>query len=255
MSDAMECAINADTLDTTLDILRSLSGEAKFNFSPDGLTVKLVGPANVAMHNPVTVTAAAFEKVPTGEVTIGVNLERLQDYISKADSDQSVALAFDAETGMFNISYANVDVDLAAIDPDSVRKEPDVNELDLPNTVVVDRGDLADACEVVDMTGDHVTLSCDIDGEFRFYAEGDTDTATWTFGRDDIIGGTINENTESVFSVKYLYGTGTDPSIVKEIPSGEIEIEIGDTYPMFLRFEYADGDASVRTMIAPRVAT
>jgi len=250
MSDTVEASINADTLDTALDILQSLVDESRFHLSPDGLTAAVVDPANVAMHKPLELHAGAFDSAPSGEATIGVNLERLQDYISKANSDQSVALSVDLETGTMEIAYAKYSTSMALIDPDAIRKDPDTSQVELQNEFVVEASDLQDAIDYADLASDHVAIKADPDnGEVQITAEGDTDDTTVTLDGDDLIGGSLDAESEALFSLDYF------TSVVDDIPGGEVRVLTDQEYPAKLFYEFADGNASVETMIAPRIST
>lgn len=250
----LQASIPYQTLNDTLDILRTVGDEAILRIGADGLEVSLVDPANVAMHH-VELSSSAFDIAPKGSFPIGVNLNRLQDVIGKASNDQSIALGYKAETRKLNISYSNVSVDLACIDPDSIRQEPDVNELDLPNQFVVESEDFEDAVEMADMMSDHVVIECDPDGEVAIIAEGDTDDVTVTLDHDDLLpGSSITEEAVSMFSVAYLYGKGKKKAnILGDIPDTELEVHVGDEFPMMMYFDFAGGDGSVETLFAPRI--
>lgn len=250
-------SIDAGTLTTTLDILQTAGSEAKLHLGADGLDVHLVDPANVMMHH-IDVSPSAFRHTPGGSFTFGANLERLQDFCAKADADQSIDFSFKPKTREMNIQYANVDYDMACIDPDSIRNEPDVNELDLPNHFTVALSDLKDALYHVDLVSDHVDITCDADAEtVAIVGDGDTDDVRVALDEDDLIRSHIREDTEALFSMPYLYsgsdGSGDYGKAVKKIPGDEVTITCGEEFPMWLDYEYADGNAEVRTMLAPRI--
>jgi proliferating cell nuclear antigen len=250
-------SIDAGTLRTTLDVLQTAADEAKLHLGADGLEVHIVDPANVMMHH-IDVSAAAFRTTPSGSFTVGVNLERLADFCAKAGSGQTIDFSFKPATRELNIQYDRVDYDMACIDPDSIRKEPDVNDLDLPNWATVPTSDLSDALYHADLVSDHVNLTCDSDAEtLTVTAEGDTDDVTVTLDDAEFVNHHIREDTTAKFSMAYLYsgsqGSGDHGKVVKEIPGEEVTVTLGDEFPMWLDYEYADGDAEVRTMLAPRI--
>ncbi|MFB6128811.1 MAG: DNA polymerase sliding clamp, partial [Halorhabdus sp.] len=137
---------------------------------------------------------------------------------------------------------------LALIDPDSIRAEPDIPDLDLPARVVLEGADLDRAVRAADMVSDHVALLVDADDEvFRVHAEGDTDDVDLELERDDLIDLEVGD-ADSLFSLDYL------KDLNKAIPKdAEVELLLGESFPAKIKFEYADGAASVTQMLAPRI--
>lgn len=251
-STELTTSIDADTLDTTLGILRTLDSEAILRLGKDGLDVSIVDPGNVAMHH-IDVQPGAFDIVPNGEFAIGVNLERLQDAISKAGSGQSVDLGFKPSNRMLNVSYANVNIDLAAIDPDSIRQEPDSADVDLANKFQTMTTELDDAIDILGIINNHegtVKIECDPDEEeVRLLSESDVDSSVITLDHDDVESASVDKSTVSIYSHDYL------EDIVSEIPGGPVTIETDEEYPIRLFYSYAGGSAEVESTLAPRVDT
>lgn len=262
----LETALQKRGLADTLEILQTLSPEGRMNFGREGLNVALVDPATVAMHY-LDLGTGAFEDVPSGQITLGTNLERLEESVGKAEPSDVVTLGYAADKGMTNIQYGNVSVNMAAIDPNAIRNPPEESDLEHANEFTVKRETLADALDIADMVSDHVVIECDPDGrEVRFKGEGDTDDATYTFDHDDVIDAKINDETDSMFSMDYLWGRGTDAAgIVRSMPDGEVTVRVASgekefsdpksqgEYPLDLSYQYADGAGEVLTRLAPRV--
>ena len=243
--------IQAGHLKDALGVLQTAVSEAIVHIGSHGIRVSCIDPSTVSMHNPLEIDASGFEHVPDGSFALGVNLIRLEDYLSKASPDDLVNLSFKPTTRMLNIQYGRVDVDLACIDPDTIRAEPDTNEIDLPNQFTIPVSDWVDALDVADLTSDHVCVVCQPDEEqVAVRAEGDTDFVEVAFGREDTLDPSkITDETESKFSLEYL------TRIAKAMPSGEVSVSVGDEFPTILEYEFADGHGHVETMVAPRIDT
>lgn len=256
----LETSIPFETLDTTLDVLRALSDEAVLRIGKDGIGTTMVDPAAVAMTT-IDVRPSAFDITPPGQFALGVNLERFQDFIGKADDDQSIMLAFDTETRKLNIQYANKDLRLAGLDPDSIQDGPTPSDLDFANEFVVDRGTWKDALEMAHFVSDHVTIRVEPDnGQVVVEAVGDNDDILVELdGRDDLLEASLNEETETKLSLDYLVGgngSKANDGVVNVVPKGgEIGVEIDDTMPIIMSYDYADGHATAETKLAPRVDT
>ncbi|MFT4885168.1 MAG: proliferating cell nuclear antigen [Natronomonas sp.] len=193
-------------------------------------------------------SAAAFESYETDGGVIGVNLDRLEDIVGMADSDQLIHLELDEETRKLHISLDGLEYTLALIDPDSIRQEPDLPDLDLSAEIVIEGKDIARAVKAADMVSDHIALGVDPDAE-EFYvdAEGDTDDVHLELGRDDLIDLTAGE-ARSLFSLDYL------KDMNKAIPKdAEVTMELGQEFPVKMHFDFAEGDGHVTFMLAPRI--
>ena len=157
--------VSADTLKTTLDSVSVLVDECKIHLEEDGLEIRAVDPANVGMVD-LSLSADAFESYEADGGLIGVNLSRLEDIAGMADAGQLVSLELDEETRKLHIQIDGLEYTLTLIDPDSIRQEPDIPDLDLA-------------------------------------AEGDADDVHLELDRDDLIDLTAAD-AHSLFSLDYL---------------------------------------------------
>ncbi len=239
--------VNANTLQATLESVGVLVDECKIHLEEDGLAIRAVDPANVGMVD-LSLEAGAFESYEADGGLIGVNLVRLQDIAGMADADQLVHLDLDEETRKLHISIDGLEYTLALIDPDSIREEPDLPDLDLPATVVIEGRDIDRAVTAADMVSDHIELGVD-DDEDVFYveAEGDTDDVHLELGTEDLID-LVAGPASSLFSLDYL------EDMNKAMPKdAEVTLELGEEFPVKLHYEFAEGDGQVTYMLAPRI--
>jgi len=239
--------VGAETLRGALDSVSVLVDECKINLNEDGLAIRAVDPANVGMVD-LTLDVEAFESYETDGGVIGVNLARLEDFVGMADSDQLVQLELDEETRKLHVRIDGLEGTLALIDPESIRKEPDIPDLDLPATIVVEGRDIDRAVKAADMVSDHIALGVDPDEEvFYVDAAGDTDDVHLELTREDLIDLVAGE-ARSLFSLDYL------KDMNKAIPKdAEVEIELGEEFPVKLHFDIAEGKGQVTYMLAPRI--
>ena len=239
--------VSADTLGAALDSVSVLVDECKIRLEDEGLAIRAVDPANVGMVD-MELSANAFESYETDGGVIGVNLDRLEDIVGMADSGQLVHLELDEETRKLHISLDGLEYTLALIDPDSIRQEPDLPDLDLSAEIIIEGKDIARAVTAADMVSDHIALGVDPDAE-EFYvdAEGDTDDVHFELGRDDLID-LVSGDAHSLFSLDYL--KDMDKAIPK---NAEIEMELGEEFPVKMHFDIAEGDGNVTYMLAPRI--
>jgi proliferating cell nuclear antigen len=138
---------------------------------------------------------------------------------------------------------------LALIDPDSIRQEPDIPDLDLPAEIIVEGQQLDRGIKAADMVSDHIRLRVDED-EPAFYveAEGDTDDVDLRLGEGDLISLDTSGPADSLFSLDYL------KDMNKAIPKdAEVRVELGEEFPVKLHYTFAEGLGEVTFMLAPRI--
>ncbi|WP_332897670.1 MULTISPECIES: DNA polymerase sliding clamp [unclassified Haladaptatus] len=239
--------VGAETLRTALDSVSVLVDECKIHLNEDGFAIRAVDPANVGMVD-LTLDASAFESYEADGGVIGVNLSRLENIAGMASSGQLVQLELDEETRKLHIQIEGLEYTLALIDPDSIRQEPDIPNLDLPAQVVIEGRDIDRAVKAADMVSDHIALGVEeADELFYVSAEGDTDDVRLELPREDLIDLQAGQ-ARSLFSLDYL------KDMNKAIPKdGEVTIDLGEEFPVKLHFELAEGQGSVTYMLAPRI--
>ncbi len=239
--------VGSETLRSTLDSVSVLVDECKIHLNEDGLTIRAVDPANVGMVD-LRLDASAFESYEADDVVIGVDLTRLEDIAGMADSGQLIDIELDEEIQKLRLRMDGLEATMGLIDPNSIREEPDIPDLDLPATIVLEGRDLNRAITAADMVSDHMELGVDVEREvFYVDAHGDTDDIHLELSRDELIEFDVGE-ASSLFSLDYLR------DINKAIPRDtEVQIRLGDEYPVKFTFPYAEGRGQVTYMLAPRI--
>jgi len=249
----MNAIVRADRLAQFVDNARALAPEAKIHLDADGLESAVVDPANVGMVEQ-SLAAAAFKSYEFDGGVIGVDLERLDDVLGMAGSDDLVHLELDASTRKLSIAVGGLEYTLVLIDPDAIRQEPDVPDIgeELTATLVCEARELHHASTAADLCSDHIAFGASTDDEV-FYAEaqGDTDDVRYEWSREDAReGSSVTDDVHSFYSLDYI----TD--VLKPISaSTETVLQVGTDVPMFMDSEFADGHGHRRYMIAPRLET
>lgn len=237
----------ADVLSDYIAVQRAIVAEAKWRVDRDGIHVTAVDPANVGMID-TTLAASGAEAFEADPGTLGIDLERLADVIGMADSDDLVELELDEQTRTLEIHIDGLDYSLALIDPDSIRQEPDLPDLELPATIVLPGEQISRGVDATALVSDHASLRADADaGAFHIAADGDTDDVDLEL-TDELLSAQVADSRESLFSLEYL------SDIEQEIPSdAEVSVLLGSEMPVKLQYSIADGHVSVVNLLAPRI--
>ena len=243
-----EAAIEANRLQQIIEAVHAVVDECRVHLDTDGLIIRAVDPANVAMVDE-HVSAEAFEGYDTDCGEIGIDLDRLSEVVGIADDgDDLVQFDLDAKTRKLDVQVNAVEYTLALIDPEAIRMEPDIPELDLPASFSIAQADFKRAIRAADMVSDHIWFRIDADEAcFIAGAEGDTDDVELEVDGEDLENADLHE-ADSLFSLDYL------KDLRKPIPKDTaVDVQLGKEFPVVLGFELADGAIDVTYMLAPRI--
>lgn len=244
--------VESSILQDYVDTMQAFVDEATLEFTDEGIYSEAVDPANVGMVAQ-TLRPEATEAYETTGVSIGVNLERLSDFMGKANSGDPVHLSLNEETRRVNIEYGDVDVQMAGIDPDAIREGttlPDSVIENLTSDVSMDSEAFKHAIDVAGMVTDQIRFRSNPDNEnpLHILGEGDTDDARVKFSNALHEGSHIPEACESLFSEEYLQDvTGVMPN------GADVRIQHGDEYPIKVSYEHPSGGVEVEFAVSPRI--
>ena len=244
--------IEAATLQQYVDTALALVDEARVHFGDHGLRISAVEASNVAMWQDLSLAPRAFEHFESpGQVTIGVPLQTIDERLDTAQAGDIVDLTVDMATRKLRLSYRTIEQSIALIDPEAIRREPDDPDLDLPNELVIEGQQYADAVAVCDQVSDALYIEGQPDDRAAaIYAEGDTDTATVTYGDAECIDADVGAAATSIFSTDFL------ESFASEMPGdAEVTLVWGEEFPMRVEYATADGALEARGMVAPRISS
>lgn len=232
----------------------ALVDELKLHVATDGIAYEVVDPPNVAMCN-LAVPAPAFETYDVAEATtVGINTSRMRDALraGRQRQDDEIHLSYANRNLSTTVQreYDGTNMDLqttiATIDPDSVRQEPDLPELELPASATIQRSMLRDAVDAVDAVSSHVRFTT-TDGDLTISGEGNTDSAS------AVVGGVVDGGpADSIFSLDYLKGLNT---MLAAVDTDEVTLKLGEEFPVIVEWstEWNGAEANGKFLQAPRI--
>lgn len=217
--------------------------EAKLRFTSDGLKVSAVDPANVAMiHATIDRTAMDVYSAPEEELVVGIDVARLYEMAKGFKDKEPVELI--VEDSRIKLKNKNLTYSVALIDPNAIRKEPKLPEMDLPMKVVLGIDSFKQAVQAANKISDHVILRCDGD-KFYIEAKGYVDAIKTIFDDTELIE-FVKAEAKTMFSIEYLLEfckAGNKLDI--------IDIRLGTDYPGF--FSFRDSAVELLYVLAPRI--
>jgi proliferating cell nuclear antigen len=235
----------ADILKEVVNVVSTLVDEAKFCVNAEGLTLKAVDPAHIAMVD-LTLGKDAFEEFKADEVEIGIDIDKLSQFLKLAKSDDIIDLKHDEEKRRLNISVGDITRRMSLIDTTGM-SDPKVPSLNLPATLTVKVDDLVQGIRASETVSDHIALVASPEG-FEMTCEGDMDQVNWKKAKKDM------ESLEAPSSVRSLFPLEYFANMLKAVPSGGLAtMHLGNDYPVRVEFKIAGGKGDVRYLLAPRI--
>lgn len=254
-ADVAEIVTDGSTFKPFVEASARIYDEAKIEVSPEGLRSCVVDPANVCMAD-VRLDADAFETLDVAqEATIGTNVDELSKLIRRArkghDDELTLSVQERELTATVGRGYENHNVvsqgELDLIDPDAVRDEPDIPDLNWDVELSVDRLPLVDALSYAVGASDYTQLSVKGVNQHTnaLYIGGEGDIRSESAAIDNI-------DTDGTAVSKY----STD--YVRDILAGlsdsdaeTVTVRLDDEYPVV--FEMDDGALHVEYFLVPRI--
>lgn len=240
-----KATIDADILKSSIETLSVLVDEARFRISTEGLSVRAVDPANVAMVS-FELASSAFDDYAADDCEIGMDLTKINDIFGVAEKNEKATLEQDEMSQKMSIHIGGFSYTLSLLDPSTIRAEPRIPQLELPAEVVLNGKELQKAVKAAEKISDHMSLGVD-EEIFYMEAEGDTDKVRLEMPRDQLID-LKSGDARSLFSLDYL------SDIVKPASkSNEVTLELGRDYPIRISFIIAEGAGKISYLLAPRI--
>lgn len=235
----------AEVLKTLIDATSTLVDEVKVHVTPEGLNLKAVDPAHVAMVE-LNLRAAAFQEYKADAMEMGLDLEKFKEVLKLAGGDDEVEIDFDPAGHRLVMRIGNVTRRMSLVDTTGM-SDPKVPKLDLPAHITLTPGELERGIRASEAIADHVVLTADKDA-FELLAEGDTDQVHLRLDKSMLAELKSSEKVKSLFSLDYF------ANMVKAAKGAPgMSINLGNDYPVRIDFDLAGGNGHVTYLLAPRI--
>lgn len=236
--------LKSDTLKGLVNIISTLIDEVKFTITPEGMTLKAVDAAHVAMIE-MEVEKCAFDKYEAEDCEIGLDLDKVKDVLKLVASGDVIGMEQDDTHGRLVFKVGNITRRMNLVDTTTM-SDPKVPQLSLTAKISLPVDELQKGIRAADKISDHITLKAG-PGYFDMFCEGDTDSVSLHLDGASV---EVDSDSEvcSMFPLDYF------SNIIKAIPAGTtVMVELDNDYPVKLVFSLADGNARVNYLLAPRI--
>jgi proliferating cell nuclear antigen len=237
--------VKSEVLKEVIDIISTLVEEAKVNVDDDGLSVKAVDPAHVAMVD-LTLGRSGFEEYKADGVELGVDIDKIREVLRLARGGEVLSIDHDEDKNQLIMGVGNITRKMALVDTAGM-SDPKVPNLNLPGKVSVATSELRQGIRASESVSDHIALSASADG-FEMTSEGDTDRVTLKLPKDLLEELECKEQVRSLFPLDYF------STMIKAISSASsITMYLGSDYPVKMEFGIAGDRGKVTYLLAPRI--
>lgn len=237
--------IRSDTLKGVVNIISTLIDEVRFGIDSEGMNLKAVDPAHVAMIE-LHIDAGAFESFSADETEIGLDLDKVKDVLKLANSGDTISMEQDEDHGRLIFRVGSITRRMNLIDTSSM-SDPKVPQLDLSAKIEVAAAELQRGIRASEKISDHIALTADTD-YFELSCEGDTDSVDLRLEKSQLASLSVQSRVCSLFPLDYF------SNLIRAVPSDMVmKIELDNDYPMKILFDIADGKGFVQYLLAPRI--
>ncbi len=237
--------VKSDTLRSIFSILTPIIGEVKLRADEEGWKIKAVDPAHVAMVD-LELSKDAFERYEVEPMELGLNVERLLEHIKGARSDETISLKLDDENRLV-VSMSNLTLKLPLVDAAGFT-DPKVPNLQLPVGIKLNSAELQKGLKVSASISDYLTFDCTADTLVMTSSE-DLSSMTLELQKGkEYEEKQFEGESKSSFSLDYF------THLMKGIGANrDIELHLGNSYPLKLEFDFAEDLGHVIYLLAPRI--
>lgn len=240
-----EAQCKAEVLKSVIDATSPLVDEAKFVLDDDGVSIKAVDPAHVAMVD-LRLKKGAFDEFDAEEGELGLDLAKLKEVLKLASAGDDIEVAHDEDAHQLVLTIGNLVRKMSLVDTAGM-SEPKEPNLELPAKVVVSSEELGRGVKASLAVSDHVALIANDDG-FQLLAEGEMDTVDLKIPKSSLKELDCTERAKSLFSLDYL-----DNMLTAAKASEFVTLNMGTDYPVKMTFQIAEGQGDVQYLLAPRI--
>lgn len=240
-----KAVIRSDILKGLVNVISTLIDEVKFSINKEGMSLKAVDPAHVAMID-LKVNADAFESFEAEDTEIGLDLDKVKEVLKLSSPGDLISMEQDETHGRLIFKIGNITRRMNLVDTASM-SDVKVPQLDLPSSIEVLASELQKGIKAAENISDHLTLTADSDS-FELSCEGDTDSVNLRLDKSQLKGLSVDQRVSSMYPLDYF------SNLVKAV-SGDavITINLADDFPLKLKFGLADGKGEVNYLLAPRI--
>ncbi len=237
--------LKGDVLKEVIKVVSTLVDEVKLNITNEGIALKAVDPAHVAMVD-LELGKDAFEELDASDCELGIDIDKIKEVLSLAKAGDVLDINHDEEHNKLVIHIENITRHMSLVDTMGM-SDPKMPSLNLPAKIKIAAGELNQGIKASESISNHIALLANPEG-FELSSQGDTDSVSLKLRKDLLLALECTEPVRSLFSLDYF------SNMIRSVPSaGVVNLSIGQDYPAKMDFDIAEGHGKVTYLLAPRI--
>ena len=237
--------IKADTLKGLVNVISTLIDEVKFTITSEGMSLKAVDPAHVAMIE-LNMGAKAFESYSADQAELGLDLDKVKEVLKLSSAGDIISMNLDEDHGRLIFKVGNITRRMNLVDTSSMG-DVKVPQLELSASIEVPAAELQRGIKASETISDHIALIANPE-YFELLCEGDTDSADLRLEKSQLTALNVESQVSSMFPLDYF------ANLIKAVPSDmKVRIELDNDFPVKMIFDMAGGNGTVMYLLAPRI--
>ena len=238
---------SADIFKKSMEAISVLIDEAELVVSSNGLVLKATDPSQISMVD-FSMPKSAFEKFESVDTRLGLDLDYLNQVLSRATSSDQLVLSLDEKKAFLTVTFkGNAErsfqvplIDISSSDVPSPRIEFDAE-------LVISAGFLQSAFKDAALISSHVVLGCN---EEKFYVKATSSKGNLNEdvkqNKDTMPELRVKRECKSMFPLDYLQD-------MLKVASSDTKVNLFIKSSAPVRVAYQIGDASISYFLAPRI--
>lgn len=241
----MKIVSSISNLKEVMDILSSVTNEAKLEFEPDGLRVRAIDSARIAMVD-LFVPKEAFELYDVQEKSeVSVELEKIRNVIRLPSGSDNINMSITGNKIKFVLGSLTKTISTL----DTFVNSPKLPTVDPKNSVVLKKAELERVLKAANDVRDSIRFTLD-DKRFEASSQSDSEEVDLILEAENLVELKVQESASSSYPLDYL------TKIIRSVNFSEnLKLAFNNDYPLVIEFKILEADATktARFLLAPRI--
>ncbi|MDD5686084.1 MAG: DNA polymerase sliding clamp, partial [Methanoregulaceae archaeon] len=156
----LKATIDADILKESIDAISALVTECRLHTDETGMSTRAVDTANVAMIS-LSLKKEAFESFESTKNELGMDIAKMKNIFGMMGKDDLIILELPDDGHKLKVSFEGYRYSITLLDPNTIRKDPNPPNIDLPGKVVLSGSELNNAIKAASVVSDKIALGID----------------------------------------------------------------------------------------------
>ncbi|HPM85848.1 MAG: proliferating cell nuclear antigen (pcna) [Candidatus ainarchaeum sp.] len=238
---------NADVFKKSMEAIAVLIDEAELVINQNGLELKATDPSQISMVD-FSMPSTSFEKFDVVENRLGLDLDYLNQVLSRAQGGDSLTLSIDEKKAFLSVTFkGNAQRSFQVPLIDISTSEVPNPRIEFDSELLISASFLQNAFKDAALISSHLVLGC---SEDKFFVKANSSKGNLNEelaeNKDSLPEFRVKRECRSMFPLDYLQ------DMLKAASSDtKVNLFLKSSAP--IRISYKIGDASISYFLAPRI--